>query len=323
MPPRPAHPLRSLLLCLGLVIAAFALAGPEIASSPAARAFACSGAGVSGGTPAAGSAGRAPGDYRIVVRSGRRARTVLVHVPPHPRYPAATLIAFHGGGQSATSFAADTQLAPAADARGVVVAFPDATGPNKLWNVGPTHGGPIADDVAFVDTLMTVLQRGGCSDPARTSLTGLSNGGGLAARVACTRSMRVAAVITVAATYGSIPPCVPARPISVLAIHGTDDVHAPYAGRAADGYRGSVSRWLGIWVGRDGCQPKAGSRPLGSGAVRFDWHGCRPGLAVAHVRLDGGRHEWPGGRDAQSDGIRSPISASAEAVRFAGSQRLP
>jgi polyhydroxybutyrate depolymerase len=64
----------------------------------------------------------------------------------------------------------------------------------------------------------------------------MSKGGMMSYRLGCELSSRIAAIAPVAgnmaAKDGSAQDvgCMPARPVSVLAIHGTLDPYAPYAG---------------------------------------------------------------------------------------------
>lgn len=259
------------------------------------------------------------GTTTLTINSGGRQRVASVHTPPGLRAPAPLLLAFHGGGQSALQMERSYGLSTLADGAGFMVAYPSATGPHKYWNVGTTHDSRTADDVAFTDALVDRLLIGGCVDPRRVSAVGMSNGGGFAARFGCMRPGRLAAVVTVEATYGSLPPCRPARPLSVLAIHGTADAAVPYSGRPQDGRRGAVSRWLSLWVRRDGCSPKALSHAAGK-VIRFDWPGCRGGTTVSHLKLIGGEHAWPGAVPV-AEGPVIPISGAAETWRFVAPRR--
>ena len=77
-------------------------------------------------------------------------------------------------------------------------------------------------------------------------VTGVSNGGGMAARAACELADRLAAAAPVAGGYGTLPACRPSRPLPVLEVHGTGDGVVPYAGKGPR-RSGSVAGWLGMW----------------------------------------------------------------------------
>ena len=99
---------------------------------------------------------------------------------------------------------------------------------------------PGANDVEALERSLDQLEAAGCVDPARVFVTGVSNGGGMTARLACDLSERLAGAASVAGGYRSLPPCRPERPLPVLEIHGTADQVVPYGGKPPD-YDGSVS----------------------------------------------------------------------------------
>src|SRR5207244_2457316 len=108
------------------------------------------------------------------------------------------------------------------------------------------------DDVARVKALLPQAMTAACVDPKRIYATGVSNGGGFAARIGCELAGTVAAVAPVAGGYRSLDPCPDGRRTSVLEIHGTSDSVVPYAGRPPDA-AGAVVGFLAGWVRRDGC----------------------------------------------------------------------
>src|SRR5436305_2185699 len=128
-----------------------------------------------------------------------------------------------------------TQLA---DADHFIVAYPSAASAHHFWTLnGADPSRP--DDVAFVAALLDRLERKVCMDRERVYATGVSNGGGFAARIGCELSARIAAIAPVAGGYRSLAECRPDRPVSVLEIHGTSDPVVPYDGKPPD-YRGNV-----------------------------------------------------------------------------------
>jgi polyhydroxybutyrate depolymerase len=101
----------------------------------------------------------------------------------------------------------------------------------------------LPDDVGFIKALLQVLPSRMCIDPSRIYATGVSNGGGFAARLGCELSSQIAAIAPVAGGYRSLDPCHPDRPVAVLEIHGTADTVVPYDGKPPD-YGGSVQKFL-------------------------------------------------------------------------------
>jgi polyhydroxybutyrate depolymerase len=245
-------------------------------------------------------------------------RSAVVHVPQLPRYGRMSLVlAFHGAGGSGRSMERYSGLSDFADRNRFVVVYPDAALPHRTWNL--TDSDPAASrDVVFVSRLLDLLQRTLCVDPAKVYATGVSNGGGLVARLGCELSSRFTAIAIVAGGYRSLPPCNPSDPVSVLEIHGTADSVVPYDGRPPD-YGGSVPRFLGGWADRDGCPPGDPPHYVAPFTQRFAWGPCAGETAIEHLKLDGEGHTWPG-----SDGSTAAVSASREVwLFFRGHVRPP
>jgi polyhydroxybutyrate depolymerase len=246
----------------------------------------------------------------VPLRAGDRnvrvdGRDVLVHVPPGATGPLPLVIALHGAGESGPRFALDTGFSKLADREHFLVAYPSAGGRRPLWNISGQHGA--RDHVAQLDRSLDALTDAACVDEARVFVTGVSNGGGFAARLGCELSGRLAGIAAVAGGYRSLPPCMPQRPLPVLEIHGTADHVVPYRGRPPDG-AGSVDRWLAQWRRIDGCPGTVWRRRIERGASEVNWTGCAQQTVVEHVRLAGQRHGWPGGD--RIDPPPAPFSAT-------------
>src|SRR5262249_7001916 len=149
---------------------------PTHAAAPAAPAPA----------PAPVCSAATAGTFRIAVQSGRI--PVVLHVPPG-RAPASgrrpLVLVLPGANETASDISSYTGYSRLADRRGFLVAYPTATGSRPSWNVSGTQAGK-PDDLAYLRKVITTLTgAGGCADPARVGVTGVSNGGGMTARLAC------------------------------------------------------------------------------------------------------------------------------------------
>ncbi|UTI63180.1 hypothetical protein NBH00_17660 [Paraconexibacter antarcticus] len=266
-------------------------------------------AGCAGGGPAAR-------EFTLRLPSPDGVRTATVRVPATAAgHAAPLLVALHGGGDTGAQMEASSGLKAVADAAGFLVAFPDATGAHRYWNLDERHG---PDDVGFVAALVDRVAARACVDPHRIVAAGLSNGGGLAARLACALSGRIAGVVVVAGTVAHVPECGPGRPVSVLEIHGSADPHVPYTGDPATG-AGAIRDWLADWATRDRCPGAPTHRTVGRTVRALEWDRCADGTRVAHLELLGGRHEWPGASPPDPGRPPSPISAAAQVRRFLAS----
>jgi polyhydroxybutyrate depolymerase len=103
--------------------------------------------------------------------------------------------------------------------------------------------------------------------------------------------------------------------VAVLEIHGTADTVVPYGGRGAR-HAGSVRAYLRGWVARDRCPDAVRRRRVNRRVLRLDWRPCAAGTAVAHLRLSGTTHGWPGGRGPFPRRDPSRISADRAVWEF-------
>jgi polyhydroxybutyrate depolymerase len=225
---------------------------------------------------------------------GRWVEGAWVHVPARAPARPPLVLAFHGSGDPVRSFGDWTGLQRAADRHRFVLASARSGAP--LWQLNGAHG---SEDVRRTVRLLDRLEATACVDPARVYLTGFSNGGGFATRLACELATRVAAVVSVMGSYAVTPLCPAHGPrVALMEVHGDDR------------FAVSVPRLLAMWRPRDGCSPRADVTHPRAGVVRTAWRGC----PVVRVHLPGTPHVWPGSR-RQRAGTRS-FPAAEEAWAF-------
>jgi polyhydroxybutyrate depolymerase len=230
-------------------------------------------------------------------------RSYLLHLPASRQEPMPLLLVFHGGGGTASNIAEHTGLSPAATPRGYAVVYPDGVGGH--WSDGrATRAG--ADDVGFVRVLLDSLRRELPLDSRRIFATGISNGAGMAFRLACDLPGVFAAIAPVA---GGLPTelenrCAAAPPISLVMFQGTLDRLMPYDGGDLSQRRGRVlpaTTTATVFARLDGCagEPEVAAEPDtvtdGTRVRRATYAGCREGHAVVLYTIEGGGHTWPGG----------------------------
>ena len=110
-------------------------------------------------------------------------------------------------------------------AHGFMAVTPWITGrPVPLW-----HSVPGSHDLAWFGDLLSHVEATTCVDENRVFVTGYSNGAFMTSLIACRYSSRVAAVAPVAGIQAD-PPCKTARPVPVVAFHGTADPLVHYNG---------------------------------------------------------------------------------------------
>jgi polyhydroxybutyrate depolymerase len=255
-----------------------------------------------------------PGDHRVALAHGGRARGYLLHLPPaaHAGAPLPVVLNFHGGASNATGQQRFSRMDALADREGFVVVYPDGTGRSErflTWNAGTCCGSSVleqVDDVGFALAVLDDCSRRTAIDRERVYATGMSNGGMMAHRLAAEASDRVAAIAPVAG--GMVfqrfarGPAVP-----VLHIHSLDDPRALYHGGLGPAFPGTRSRVLHPdidemirrWAERDGCAPtpqvvETLEAKNGHTATHLVWSRCAGGAEVGLWRLTGAGHVWPG-----------------------------
>jgi polyhydroxybutyrate depolymerase len=238
-----------------------------------------------------------------------------------PSQPIPVVFVLHGGTGTARGAAVQTRFDAEAERRGFLTVYPQ--GIRRTWNAGSCCG-PAArlgvDDVAFVSALLDELARTHSVDPDRVFATGISNGGMMAARLACDLPGRFVAIAPVAASLATA--CDRAEPVSVLHIHGTADRNVPIDGgfgpRALTlvdhlPLEEALARWRAI----DGCDAAPTVERRGA-VTRRTWSCGRSGTQVRAIVIDGGGHAWPGGHQMARvlDAPSAELDATAEIGRF-------
>ena len=237
-------------------------------------------------------------------------RTYRVYVPTalDRATPAPLLLWLHGVPGTSEAAEQRTGLSDQADQFRFIVAYPQGrAGPNDAWwNTGQCCGN--RDDVAFVLQIIDTLAKEYRLDADRVYVAGLSAGGMMAYRLACEATSRLAAVASISGAV-TVADCRPARPVSILALHGTADEQVPYEGGVVRGVVPSINiksvvQTNADWRTLNGCAPPTVEK---SGAVtRTTASPCRGGTEVTLYTVRDGQHGAPiatgiGGTFASSD----------------------
>jgi polyhydroxybutyrate depolymerase len=200
----------ALMVLVAVALAAFLVAAPSLAATPATETF--------------------------------NGRELIVYVPDHLPPPGrrALVIVLHGGlGNARRIVAAQNEsglnLDAEADAHGFIVAYLDGTpvtlrmGPEFLgWNAGGGCCGQSfarnVDDVGYIKGAVAELARRYGVDPARVF------GYGHSKRLICETDLLAAGVAVSGPLNLPVATCPAAKGKRVLAIHGADDENVPIAG---------------------------------------------------------------------------------------------
>jgi polyhydroxybutyrate depolymerase len=116
--------------------------------------------------------------------------------------------------------------------------------------------------------------------------------------LACQLADRIAAVGSVSGAYLlPLDECRPARPVPLIAFHGTADPIVSYAGGPSAAFAlpfPAVPEWIAAWAGRHGCAAIPVPLPARGEASGVQYTGCQGGADVTFYTIQGGGHAWPG-----------------------------
>lgn len=224
--------------------------------------------------------------------SGGQSRTYLLHLPP--TYDSATpvplVISIHGFAEWPAHQMQVSHWNDLADAEGFIVVYPSGLNFPKRWRV---------EDATFIADLITHLEEHYNIDPARIYANGLSNGGGMSYILGCRLADRIAAIGSVAGAYVlPLEECQPARPVPMIAFHGTADPVVPYKGGPSHWFElpfPIIPDWISQRAQLNGCDSTP-SDLLTQGAITgIQYTACDEGADVRFYTIEGGGHTWPGG----------------------------
>ena len=256
----------------------------------------------------------ARGEQQVDTTSDGAPRYYLRNVPPSydGTKPVPVVVDLHGYLEGARVHATNTMLGPFGDQHGFVTITPQGSGDVAAgWEVERD-----SPDVRFIGHLLDEIGRTLCVDDRRVFITGYSNGAFLASTIACVYADQVAAIATVAGLLDP-PGCKPARPLPVVAFHGTGDEFVSFTGglgprgqaaSANDGTGRTLAETSGgkavvrsapttkvaaAWAKRNKCTAKPKTSEIAADVTLVSYR-CPKRADVELYRIEGGGHTWPG-----------------------------
>lgn len=246
-----------------------------------------------------------------IVFGGDRPVTISVPTGYDARRPAPLVLVLHGYGSSGKQHQDYFGLGGLVEAHGVILAAPDGTEDaqgNRFWDARTDAccnftGHPV-DDVKYLRALLEQIRAVYQVDPHRIFVVGHSNGGFMAHRLGCELSKEISAVVSLAGTASAKPSgCLARTPVSVLQIHGDQDVGvrldggSNILGKGGGAYAGAVEMTR-RWARDDGCKRtrSAGaaidldSTLPGAETTVSSFDGCRAGSDVSLWTIQGAGH---------------------------------
>lgn len=239
-----------------------------------------------------------------LVSSGEK-REYLLYVPesydPTSAQNVPLVINIHGFSQWPANQANVSQWNQLADEEGFIVVYPSGLGIPKRWRVTRTAEDPTGVDIElqYYRDLIDKLSTEYAINPERIYVNGLSNGGGMSLRLACSLSDRVAAIGGVAGAYlVDLDEC--AGGVPGIFFHGQADKIVPYEGGPSERFPIDfpyIPVFVDDYAQLNGCDANE-TVFLEKDHVRgVRYEGCDPGADVVFYTISDGGHTWPGGND--------------------------
>jgi polyhydroxybutyrate depolymerase len=301
------------IFVVGVILTVVPTVGVSAASAPAR--------GTDRPIPSAGcrtsTTARAESDQSKTLTTPAANGSYLLWSPGHTKHPrpAPLILLFYGFASNPSQFAALTALPRRGARSGDIVVVPHTQPGETEWQFN-AHG----TDAAFVDALVSSLERSFCINTAAVFATGFSAGAAFTLLYACARESQIAAIATVAVDFQL--GC--ATPMSILAFHGTKDPLVPYQnGAIGASLPGTKVRGTQLnmrdWAHLDRCQGPAAKSRIGSQVVRQVWRSCVARSQVILFTIVGGGHTWPGASPQKGFGLTTQqVSATSEILTFFG-----
>ncbi len=218
---------------------------------------------------------------------GNATREYILYVPDGVSESPPLVICMHGLGSNAEQQSTISGFNDIADQEGFIAIYPQGLeneSGEASWDIsGDT-------DVEFISALIDTIDNEYGVDPERVYASGMSMGGYMSYKLACSLTNRIAAIGSVAGvslTYN----CSPSEPIPVLQIHGMQDDVVSYD---------NVSSTIEFWVEHNNCPETpevTDPYPEGDSESTYYKEHYGPGDENTEVILITGRedgHTWPG-----------------------------
>jgi polyhydroxybutyrate depolymerase len=236
-----------------------------------------------------------------LVSSGER-REYLLYVPESydPAKAVPLVINIHGFTQWPANQAEVSQWNQLADEEGFIVVYPSGLGFPKRWRVTPTIDDPNAVEIElqYFRDLIDKLSAEYNIDSERIYANGLSNGGGMSLRLACSMPERIAAIGGVAGAYlvdlADCPGGVPG-----IFFHGQADKIVPYEGGFSRRFPiefPHIPTFVEDYAHLNGCNSNETVILDKGNVLGGRYEGCAPGADVVFYTIADGGHAWPGGK---------------------------
>ena len=238
-------------------------------------------------------------------------REYLLYAPTVVRSDVPLVVVMHGYTGNMHHIASYVGMNELADENGFLVAYPQGTADsdgNNFFNVGyDFHSSSNVDDVGFVRAIVEEIDSQYELNKDAVFATGMSNGGDMSFLLACEASDLFRAVAPVAGSMmtNMLNQCEPEIALPVLEIHGDEDRVTRLGGdrENEDGWGAywDLETTMAFWAKKNGLSERTevlSEYPNGDGKLvrSITWHADEHSREVRFLVIEGGGHDWPGGR---------------------------
>ncbi len=258
--------------------------------------------------------------YKTIVVDNTE-RRYAIYIPPNSDNSSHPLIMeLHGGGIYIEDMTGDSGYKSPyklwmdiAKKENLIIVFPEGlngTYGKPTWNDCRANStvSSKADDVKFIKELIRTVSSNYEIDKNRIYVSGTSNGGLMALRLAIELSGEITAVASIASSMPDKSKCgKPVKPISILFMNGTDDNHLPYTGgtisnppKPSFGSVSSVEASINMWisVNKTDTIPTVYTFPDidkndGGNVIKYSYSNGENGTEVVLYKINGGGHSAP------------------------------
>jgi len=219
----------------------------------------------------------------------------------------AMVIGMHGTGGSAEQFERAYGFNQKADAEGFVAVYPDGVQKEggllkiRTWNAGTCCDFAMetnVNDVKFISTIIGQISSRFHINRKKVYVTGMSNGGMMAYRIASELPDKIAAAGIVSATMVAPKDASKLGVVPIIHIHGAPDTKVPFNGGVGLGDYNfpPVMEGLNYWVTRNQCNASPVVEQHQGYELKSWTDNSGKTLVQCYVTQDGG-HAWPSSKE--------------------------
>ena len=222
-------------------------------------------------------------------------REYLLYIPQsyNEDIPSPVMLNFHGFGGTAQRHLRNSDMRTLSESKGFILIYPQGTllGNYPHWNPSSIEEGnkSSADDLGFIDKLLTTLPEKINIDTSKIYACGYSNGGFFSYGLACNLTNQIAAIGSVAGTMISdtYENCYATVPKPMINIHGANDPIVPYEGaQGLISIRNVLDFWSKLNLATDI------ETNFFEGVENYVYRDSLENPMVSHFKIINGGHTW-------------------------------